>query len=40
MKQVKVSPVVYQMILELSKSERKSPENYLGDLITITYAKK
>lgn len=40
MKQVKVSAVVYQMIIELSKSARKSPENFLGDLITNAYSKK
>ena len=40
MKQVKVSAVVYQMIVELSKSARKSPENFIGDLITTTYSNK
>ena len=40
MKQVKVNPVVFQMIQELSKASKKKPEHYLGDLITNVYGNR
>ena len=40
MKQVKVNPVNYQILLELSKKAHKSPENFLGDLLAEKYQEK
>ncbi len=41
MKTIKVNPVRYQILTELTKSSKFSTiENYLGDLIDSTYAKK
>ena len=40
MKSVAVSAVYYQMLIELSKKAKKSPENYMGDLINETYGSK
>tara|TARA_B100000131_G_C18055225_1_gene588095 strand:- start:464 stop:598 length:135 start_codon:yes stop_codon:yes gene_type:complete len=41
MKTIKVNPVRYQILTELTKSSKfSSIENYLGDLIDSTYAKK
>ena len=40
MKSIAVSAVYYQMLVELSKKAKKSPENYMGDLINDTYGKK
>ena len=37
MKQVKIGPVYYQMLLELCKSAGKKQENYLADLIAEKY---
>ena len=40
MKQVKVGPVYYEMLVELSKKSGKKPENFLGDLIAEKYQGK
>ncbi len=40
MKQVKVNPVYYQMLLERSKKAGKKPENHLADLIAADYQSK
>ena len=40
MKQVKVNPVYYQMLIERAKKAGKKPENYLADLIAADYQGK
>ncbi len=40
MKQVKVGPVYYEMLVELCKKVGKKQENYLADLIAADYQTK
>ena len=40
MKTIRLSALVYEMLLTLSKKARKGPENFLEDTIHELYQKK
>ena len=40
MKTIKISPLVYEMLLELSKNSRKKPEALIEDTIKDLYQRK
>ena len=40
MRQIRVNPVRYQIIQELAKKDKKTIENYIGDVIDHLYSGK
>lgn len=40
MKNIKISSLVYEMLLELSKTARKKPEIFIEEVIKDLYKKK
>jgi hypothetical protein len=40
MKQIKINPLSYEMLMELSKKQRIKPEDFIDQLIKKEYEKK
>lgn len=40
MKQVRINPLPYEMLMELSKKQRVKPEEFIEQLIRQAYEKK
>ena len=40
MKNIKLSPLTYEMLLELAKASRSKPEAYLENLIKTSYQRQ